>query len=684
MNPTQKFEEFIRKFSAGETEVENALRLALTKFESTTLSSVMEDPAPGYSMLFRTWRGAAALTSEGRLMSTELLHIADWQLFATSPEERLANLSEAKWTSTGTFLTPHLPEKMTRSQSTILDYAGDAVGKTVLDHIQRAEVFIVSALKNTEAETYLLEFPPSDPKVFFRGAGRLKPGPRRALEAIISSYLVPDYQNALGTFRSRLDEGILNIMENVRINTVNSYNWLGGWDYGLHNAQQGLHRRQAATTFPMFWSLVSMPIGPVREAVDEAHSLIPVLSRETSLPDNAVKALRNVTPTDFNLVAPPTKALLNEFVAPVATLPKGVPAPRGGEWTTFREAAILAGDVSRHARDGELRHALMRASGGKWSEMDPEKLRKANIHLRDMLIDIHSNAFVPAAKLSGLSNWRYHHTMQALTGNRTLQQIADAADAWEQNYATIHEHLSGAFPPDGARSDGEWMPMMKKNRFVASNGLIMHFLVTEDDLRDEGRAMHHCVGGYSNMCMYSGVHIASIRTPGGERVATVEFREDHFLETYHAQGMLPTVPLSSRPMGVVQIRGPHNDEPGYAARQALWDFTQGVAGGSVKIDRQELSDAALLRQSTRRGGNSQICYDFTMPDALDMAWRQYSDMMPKSVAKRGPFRVIGTILEEEEKAKASAPEPASEPAPEPENQPDHGNHPDQPEERPQP
>jgi hypothetical protein len=162
--------------------------------------------------------------------------------------------------------------------------------------------------------------------------------------------------------------------------------------------------------------------------------------------------------------------------------------------------------------------------------------------------------------------------------------------------------------------------------FTASNGLTVRCLVTEGDLRHEGRhdadadgvqGLAHCVGGYGRRCFEGHGHVASVRRDGPDgavRVSTVEFTPIRGAEGVGS-------------LALAQHRGPGNASPDPEARAAVHELLAAVSAGRHALDEEALR--------TRDGAAYRDGYDWSDPTRLAAAFDAWRPFLPKAVARRG-------------------------------------------------
>lgn len=158
----------------------------------------------------------------------------------------------------------------------------------------------------------------------------------------------------------------------------------------------------------------------------------------------------------------------------------------------------------------------------------------------------------------------------------------------------------------------------------APNGCLIVPLSDSTQLIQEGAAMHHCVGSYSESCANNGSHIFSIQTADGVRLSTLELRE---------RKVGKVITLQS-----AQNLGPTNSAPCHAARETGAWFVEQLNTGAIPVDWSEI-------HRVREGRNLDNLCGFAVMD--DEAWlKSYQAVLPflpRKLAKPTPQEFNSTI-----------------------------------------
>lgn len=636
MQHDSRFQSTIDIFAGDDQQAAQAFAEAFATFDLLARSRVMVSPAPGYKALFKTWRAAAALTETNRLLSTEMFHISDVTLFSTSEDERLANIGEVRWEGHGDFISPAPPREMTVMKASLLDFDGRAISSTLAAQLDHLQALLASHLQPFECFSLLMDVPSSAKDVPVAGGARLKPGARRRLETVLSERIVEEYVQAMTAFRTHLDPTITEILDLSHAGKVQDYNWLAGLTYGKQDAVLSHRRQQAARAFPLLWPQMVAPVGAIAEAVTRSTPLKEAITGSLNVPARAIKIISGLSLREMgythSLLAYEAHAVLDA----ASKLPQnGVPASPM-DWQGYMAYLRFSDRVAELGQEPALSQDLLLRAKGLWCVHDVEEVDRSTNHLRDILVDIHKGLIKPVANTLGMP-WRYHNSMALILGGRGPNEVIKGILTWEEVAPGIKEQLQAEFPAKRSSDTLEWESLIdrKDNRYRTQNGASVTFLTTQAELIAEGKAMQHCVGSYAGSCYTSPAHIASIRDADGTRLATVEIRENDFLNAYLEKGELPVRGMRDNPVGVVQMRGLKNATAHDDAYRALWEFTGALASGVIKVKRQELRDALELRRLATVNKTEDTYYNPLLPGAWEAAWKALNFIMPKSVVKNG-------------------------------------------------
>jgi hypothetical protein len=327
---------------------------------------------------------------------------------------------------------------------------------------------------------------------------------------------------------------------------------LSTYEFFAAQGDRGTYRRQAAASYPIFADLFNASL-PTKMAIDRGKPLAEIL-----VPLLSGMAGRPVGNAHLKRLAQAAALPEGQRLAPVVEFashlqPDWFPKT-GEEWEAFHRFA--AGFVEDLGAPAESLPSLLAGSGGKWMDLARrmlakaysdddhpsrqfplEYIRTAMVMARDTL-----DAFTDCVILPVLA-----HAQEAddVYLNTTIRNAAEAW-AWKmlfdgRNIADIAD-LSRRFHQERAQmmeQNEEWRLQQLKSQVAegawpgltaaveAPNGLWLVPLCNEDELKEEGRRMRHCVGGYGASAKACTSHIVSVRSVdrdgGSKSHSTCEF-----------------------------------------------------------------------------------------------------------------------------------------------------------------
>jgi len=639
---SHRFEDLTRIFSMGDEAVAAVLDRAFEDFDFLTRTQTWDNPAPGYAFMMKTFRGLVVLRDNGCLNSAELVLVKDPVQFRTSPEYRGRVLSTARWNNIGNFINDVTQKSNNRNETGFLDRDGAVFQATLRDQVKLMRILLSRRLEGTDAQSVIFAGHPLS-SLHQTPAGKFSDQFGQRVMARLNQTVVPEYIEALTQLRGRLEQQVNAAMVRSGVNSVDGYNWAAAASSADHPTLKN-DRLQAVSAYPILWPLFQQPFSACDIAISNRQSLAEAILSDLGIRKSDVAALQNLTYDDLGLSAAPSRQNLNSIVMPfIRSLPPGKP-PRGREqWTTARALVTAAETIDAILRtnDGTL---ALEGFGGNWDTIVPEKAEQMANGLRDMVNFYHRYVWDPACsayrKQTGHSSrWSQSDTAALLLKGRFLGDLADTATQWHDSHQDIADYMESTFVPAN-RGDGgeEWSVLHKgPNRFTATNGCTVTFLTNERDLKEEGRAMKHCVGDYAISCQLGNKHIFSVRDPEGNRIATGEINLVR-LRPLIGKGDLEDAPLNTLPRGLEQLRGPSNRTPSHLAYEAMWDYVRGIASGGLYVDYDKLVDQTEERRKT--ADIREAPYDWTNENAIREIWRRCSFMMSKKTARSGPYDIL--------------------------------------------
>jgi hypothetical protein len=155
---------------------------------------------------------------------------------------------------------------------------------------------------------------------------------------------------------------------------------------------------------------------------------------------------------------------------------------------------------------------------------------------------------------------------------------------------------------------------------LAPNGCHLVPLTSSAELREEGIAMHHCVGGYVLNCQQRGSHIFSIRDQTGKRLSTLELRKGDSLE-------------------IIQNKGLQNTRPASMAQVAAKWLVEEIKHKRIEIDWKHLEKARLKAIQT---SGIEDLLGFNPSDNLSWfrAFSEFSAFAPSNLRSSDPKKFV--------------------------------------------
>lgn len=148
--------------------------------------------------------------------------------------------------------------------------------------------------------------------------------------------------------------------------------------------------------------------------------------------------------------------------------------------------------------------------------------------------------------------------------------------------------------------------------FTASNGLVVRPLRNGDELTEESRRLHHCVGGYQSKARRTQCHIFSVQNAqGSESYSTFEFGGIEGQDAGAAVTGLRTI----------QHRANHNATPSDDCKAAFKEFKDAISKGQVTINYDEISEwREWLKESGQDASMANATPSTTWTSVLELDW----------------------------------------------------------------
>jgi hypothetical protein len=493
------------------------------------------------------------------------------------------------------------------------------------------------------------------------------------LSQCLTRVLAEEVPRLLLAFRASMDQGKLHVLADCRANSVRAYNWLFGMEQGSITAGLGKKRLQAATAYPVAWPLISMTTGPVCDAIGEPQPLIPALAKTLGTTERVVRLLNGLSAESAGVVGMPTLGDLERIVAQMDLMPQGsAPRTPNGRMSFLRIiplAALVAGIRYRRATKENITEVLS-TCGDAWDTLVPDEITSAAACFSDAISDLSDQVVAPAERnrFGLIGEEALVDTGKIFVGERGIAAILKACLWWQEHRMELHAHLAGRHPSpfrDAGSSTNQWPPLHKGPPWKTSTDLLIQALCSDAELKREAAVMSHCVDNYAQSCLWTGVHIVSVRGIDGVPIATAEF-DPGILSLAGKQPDLPNSMITELPPCVRQFRGRQNNEPPRLAWQALWEYVGGLCAGRIPVDSKELAADLERRQRAKRRLHTQFSggdvaldlrcvYDAMSTEGILEAWRCYGPMLPRNTARRGPWRAIENARASRNPVAASTP-----------------------------
>lgn len=174
--------------------------------------------------------------------------------------------------------------------------------------------------------------------------------------------------------------------------------------------------------------------------------------------------------------------------------------------------------------------------------------------------------------------------------------------------------LLGALPS----GDEQWPPLSPIVQ--APTGYYIVPLTCKALIKDEGRHMSHCVGGYTRQCLQGQSHIFSIRSLEGQRLSTFEISDVDFI---------------NRSMKVKQNRGPHNREVCAMSKASLDWWKNAIETGAIPMNIDDIRNFAMVSRGKISSIEAICGYDWHEKGNILQAMMPWGKYVPKKYRSLG-------------------------------------------------
>lgn len=361
-------------------------------------------------------------------------------------------------------------------------------------------------------------------------------------------------------------------------------------------------RRQAASSYPLLADLLSSNLS-AKMAVDLkkpiADTVVNLLSKivDTSITKPILKRLASAD-------ALPNGVKLSSVVRLMSLVPPDWIPSKGMEWNSF---CHVAGGVFEDigATDKSV-GAMVKSAQGKWVDFCQRVIKKACIEevsldddyrlimrsTSDMLEDFKNFVILPLSSYGGNSDSVMVTPEMAISSRASAfemllagKSLTDIADQQRRFHLGRNGILSGTAQVELENRetlrrsiDADTWPGLS-DPVQAPNGLWLVPLRSTNELRDEGTAMGHCVGGYTNVAQSCQSFIVSVRS----------LDENNAVTKRHSTIEFNALSSSNDVLSVKQNMAYGNTNPSPIAKDATAWYMSAVLSGQVKLNRKLIS-----------------------------------------------------------------------------------------------
>jgi hypothetical protein len=343
---------------------------------------------------------------------------------------------------------------------------------------------------------------------------------------------------------------------------------------------------------------------------------------------------------DINHIPQSNKALQSDIATFIRAVAKTV-------WIAHaREPAPMAGYTARN---------LLKNAAGKWAELDATATSDELKHASDFIQAFSKRTVLPALfRLEQAGNefanatqdTNYPYDMRRVpaaqpAGENVPRTRTDVINYWQ---GVSPDFLLAALSEKWSLSNiiaasKSWHKVVGHSSFkevfsmwpalcptlTAPNGVQLVPLTTSAELAEEGRAMHHCVGGYAQQCLSGSSHIFSVRDAKGLRLSTLQFVQ------------------RDRSVSLGQNFAVANRAAPTLAAEASWWLNGQINSGGIKIEWDRLLEQQRLIQ--RNMGIAQAL-GFNPEDSAmwNKAFCEFKDIAPRHLRSESVEQFVVSAL----------------------------------------
>lgn len=409
-----------------------------------------------------------------------------------------------------------------------------------IEIVTRRRVVLVDFVLEANDDVFWREyFPGGNGKLMesalFQGMPDISAAGRKLAVSALAEIQSECYRSAVSQFIGNLNGEVI---ESIRASglspSVAKYNTYHRCDDAVTR-----YRVQAAKVVPLLGYLLGEETHHairLRRLVDDGAPLWPALADTVGVPEETARWLRGKTADD---VSDAWLGRIPDLMMSLShLLPEKRPKTRD-EWTAYTDFALVLNQKQAQPYQARWLQDLGRlgwiAAREKFAAMGaaPSDLLDVGDLLHELVGAVGGELLPHVARRWRTEReddpeWRrMKEDVETLFLETSILKQMRASLRWHELQLLPHEE--DAVIEDENSSDevkvrlDQW-PAPLTNPFKIGS-LTAHFLTTSSLLRDEGHRMEHCVGSYSEHCLFNGTNIVSLRTSDdGRSVSTAELQ----------------------------------------------------------------------------------------------------------------------------------------------------------------
>lgn len=428
------------------------------------------------------------------------------------------------------------------------------------------------------------ELPLSLTDKLLQGFAGLPENGRRLAQVNLRQRVAEGFSATRQAFIDRLDQKCCQLAARLGEFSLQSFNRFRGL-----RAEANRNLMQALDVFPLLTAIFLFPAGGhqsrrLRCLIEDGQPLWPALTSHFRVREEVLRSLRGQS---LSQIGDCWHNRLDALMAALALLPPEYRPKGQDDWPAFNAFAsrlnVIESDLHRKwlldlARAG-WRKALQKVAALPAS---PDDLLNIGELLRETVRVAWARQEVGASAACFPLPELQRRIGDIFTGLGVMRLLRASMIWHEYQLHYEGEVAQGASAWQGA----SWpVPLQVPMRL---GDLFAHFLDSTQALQEEGAVMKHCVGFYSDRCLFEGSSIVSLRLPDGQTVSTAQ------LKLVENGAGLKYV--------VAQHSGFHNASPSSLACEALM------------VLLEHLNSANMQRRLLE----------------LEMAWREFREMDARS------------------------------------------------------